>query len=92
MSRSSEAMSEHSLLIHLELGDNEAYPSGYEYVSDDRPGSKRESSVDSPSEGEGEANPSRCSYRKVVLPRIWSVNDFPVSMKNKVFNGLRPRF
>lgn len=68
MSGSSEATSEHSLLIHLESGENKAYPLGYEYVSNDRSDSERESSVDSPSEGEGEASPSGCGYRKVVLP------------------------
>jgi len=46
MSGNSEATSEHSL-------------SDYEYVSNNPSGSERESSIDSPSEEEGEASPSR---------------------------------
>nr|POF02439.1 hypothetical protein CFP56_28049 [Quercus suber] len=65
---SSEATSEHSLSIHLESGDNKPYPSGYEYVSDDRSGSEKESSADSPSEGEGEASLLGCGYKKLSFP------------------------
>ena len=76
MSGSSEAMSEHSLLIHLESGDNKAYPLGYEYVSNDRSDSERESSVDSPSEGEGK--PVR---RDVVIEKL----SFPESSQLMTF-------
>lgn len=79
MSRSSEATSEHSL-------------SRYEYVLDDLFGSERESSANSPSEEEEEASVSGCGHRKVVLPRIQLVNDFPMSMTNEVFSRLRPCF
>ena len=40
--------SERSSSILLESGDEEAYPSGYEYVSDEPFGSKRELSGSSP--------------------------------------------
>lgn len=79
MSRSSEATSEHSL-------------SRYEYVLDDLFGSERESSANSPSKEEEEASVSGCGHRKAMLPRIWLVNDFPMSMTNEVFSRLRPCF
>lgn len=70
MSGSSEAMSEHPLLVHLELSDNEAYLLGYKYVLDDPSGFERESSADFPSKEEGEASPSGHGHRKIILPRI----------------------
>lgn len=58
ISGSSEATSERSSSILLELDDEEAYPSGYEYVSDELFGSKRELSASSPPKEEVETNPS----------------------------------
>ena len=49
--------SERSSSILLESGDEEAYPSGYEYVSDEPFGSKRELSASSPPKEEVEINP-----------------------------------
>ena len=92
MSGSNETTSEHSSSVHLELGNDEVYLLGYESVSDDQSSSERELSADSPLKEEGIANPSRWGYRKIVLPRIWLVNDFPPKMMKEVFDRLCPHF
>ena len=61
-------------------------------MSDDQSSSEKESLADSPLEEEGIANPLGRGYRKIVLPRIWSVNNFPPKMTKKVFDRLRPHF
>lgn len=58
----------------------------------DEPSSSKESSAGSPSKKELETNTLERACKKIVLRDIWSVNDFPVSMTNEVFNRLRPHF
>ena len=76
----------HSVSIRMESGDEESHSLGREYTSDEQSISERESSADSPLEEEEEIS------KKIILPSIWSVNVFIVSMTKKVFSKLRPRF
>ena len=56
--------------ILLELGDEEAYSSRYEYVSDELFGSKRELPASSTPKEEVETNPLEQVRRKIVLPDV----------------------
>ena len=92
MSESSEATSEHSVSARMESGDKESHSSGCKYTSDEPSIFERETSTDSPLEEKEETNPSGKFNRKIILPSIWSVNIFPISIMNEVFSKLRPHF
>nr|POE50445.1 protein quirky [Quercus suber] len=81
---SSKATSKRSLSVHFESSDDEVYPSGYVFVSDDQSSSEKELLADSPLEEDGIANPSGRGYRKIVLPRIWSVLKMEARKKKQV--------
>ena len=49
-------------------------------------------SVNSLLEEKGVVGPLGQSYRDIILPQIWSINDFPPKMKKDVFGGLHPHF
>ena len=92
MSESSEATSEHFVSSHMESGDKESHSLGRKYTSDESSIFERESSTDSPLEKKEETNPSGQISKKIILPSIWSVNIFPMSITKEVFSKLRPRF
>ena len=92
MSESSEATSEHFVSARMESSDEESHSSRREYTSDEPSIFERESSIDSPLEEKEETNPSGKFNRKIILPSIWSVNIFPISIMNEVFSKLRPHF
>ena len=91
MSKNSRAASECFVFARMELGNEESYFSGREYVSDKLFISEREPLANSPMK-EDEINPSGQSSRKIIFPDIWSVNDFLMSMTKDVYGRLKPRF
>lgn len=94
---------ESSLSTHLVTGDDDVYPSGYEPMAEDPTNSqKRESSANSSKEEEGEEEEKEREdkavsllgqdYRPIILPRIWSMNNFVPKMTKDVFGRLHPHF
>lgn len=93
MSESSKVTSEHFVSAYMESDDEESCLSGREYTFDELSIYERESSADSHLEEEKEeSNPSGQISRRIILPRIWSINVFLVSMTKVVFSRLRPCF
>lgn len=108
MSSDREAMSEHSLSVHLVVDDDKFYLSGYEPMAEDLAGfPKRESSAHSSEveeeereeeeeakvdEEENESSPSSKNFKSFILPSIWSMNDFVPKMSKDVFGRLCPYF
>ena len=91
MSKNSRVAIERFVFARMELGNEESYFLGREYVSNKLSVSEREPLADSPMK-EDEINLLGQSSRKIIFPNIWSVNDFLVSMTKDVYGRLKPRF
>lgn len=94
---SSEATSECLGSVCMASGDEESHSSGREYTFDESFGFKRESSASSPFEEEVETCLPGQVCRKIMLPSIWSVNVFLMSMTKankgeKCYMGRLPEF